>query len=578
MKKLYYILTWTFITLLAACSQEEMVNKETEDSRVCISAELPADITATRAQIVVPVDYKLRCIIEVWAKSTSPTLKYRQEVAVDGGELPTFDFGLRPGDYNCLMWVDFIKKDAATSEITFEDVTYIHFEDTFYDTSDLHTVSIKEDATDNLFDTDLCDGFYAALEIKKNATVVRQTMKMKRPFAKLVVKENDADKFTSLNGMTVECQLPKTFSVATGEPTMEMVTAVYDKAFQPGGNTQILFTGYVFVPSSGLSMGSFILSFDADAGKSRCEIPAESINLERNQQLVAAGKLIEGGIVEPEPEPEPSGDPTVGDYFFIDGTWSSELTDENKDDCVGIVYAVGEQLGDDISNYPNSTGKSIKGYVMALKNAEVKNFLPTENDKNYANDGRPYFYRQNESNYDADVVNASKGAFKKLATGWETYNGFSLTEAILANEVYIQNKTEFYHPALAYFEEWKKTAVKVANASEWYIPSAAQLLQFSGGLFGFQGGTAGTVTVPAITKNQTYYDAFLIAIEQGITKHFPTNNGNKGYFVYSISLSTDPAPYALQLGYGLEGAGSILTAKPSYKIQGLIRPVLTIIK
>ena len=100
MKKLYYILTLTFVTLLAACSQEEMVNKETEDNRVCISAELPADIAVTRAQIAVPTDYKLRCIIEVWTKSTSPTLKYRQEVAVAGGELPTFDFGLRPGDYS----------------------------------------------------------------------------------------------------------------------------------------------------------------------------------------------------------------------------------------------------------------------------------------------------------------------------------------------------------------------------------------------------------------------------------------------------------------------------------------------
>ena len=130
MKKLYYILTLTFVTLLAACSQEEMVNKETEDNQVCISAELPADIAATRAQIAVPADYKLRCIIEVWTKSTSPTLKYRQEVAVAGGELPTFDFGLRPGDYSCLMWADFIKKNAVTSEVTSEDVTYTHFEDT----------------------------------------------------------------------------------------------------------------------------------------------------------------------------------------------------------------------------------------------------------------------------------------------------------------------------------------------------------------------------------------------------------------------------------------------------------------
>ena len=100
------------------------------------------------------------------------------------------------------------------------------------------------------------------------------------------------------------------------------------------------------------------------------------------------------GALDPgtDPDPEPSKDPQVGDYFFIDGTWSSELTEENKANCVGIVYAVGAQGGDDISNYPNSEGKSIKGYVMALQNVKVDNSFDTAN-KNYFNGKiRPYFF------------------------------------------------------------------------------------------------------------------------------------------------------------------------------------------
>lgn len=194
MKKLYFIITLLFTVLLASCSQEEPVNGETDNSRVSISAELPGDIAATRAQITIPTTHKLRCIIEVWTKSDSPFLKYREEIAVAAGTVPTFDFPLRPGDYTCLMWADFIAADATVSEVTSVDgVTYTHFEDTYYDTSNLHQLTVKDEFASNLFDTDLCDGFYAKLEVKKNAAAVNESMKLKRPFAKLIVQETDAE-------------------------------------------------------------------------------------------------------------------------------------------------------------------------------------------------------------------------------------------------------------------------------------------------------------------------------------------------------------------------------------------------
>lgn len=583
MKKLYFIITLLFTVLLASCSQEEPVNGETDNSRVSISAELPGDIAATRAQITIPTTHKLRCIIEVWTKSDSPFLKYCEEIAVAAGTVPTFDFPLRPGDYTCLMWADFIAADAAVSEVTSVDgVTYTHFEDTYYDTSNLHQLTVKDEFASNLFDTDLCDGFYAKLEVKKNAAAVNESMKLTRPFAKLIVQETDAEKFATLTGLTVSFEMPKTFSVATGEPGAEMLTAVYDKNFASAEDApQILYTGYVFTPSTGLSLGSSILTFTTAAGKSTREIPGESIELKRNQQMTAGGKLMGDGALDPgtDPDPEPSKDPQVGDYFFIDGTWSSELTEENKANCVGIVYAVGAQGGDDISNYPNSEGKSIKGYVMALQNVKVDNSFDTAN-KNYFNGKiRPYFYQQNGSNVNSEIQKASKEAFKALASGadWNLYNGFSVTKKILATEIYTQNKDKMYHPALTVFEKWKETtATVVANSSGWYIPSSAQLLQFTGGLFGFAGESA--PVVPAVTKVDAYNSAFMNAIDKGITKHFPTNNKNAGYYMYSLSLSNDPAPYVLQIGYGVDGAGSIKATKPSFKVQADIRPVLTIIK
>lgn len=106
-------MTLIFMSLMASCSQEEIVNRETENKRVSISAEFPGNIASTRASISIPTTHKLRCIIEVWEAEKNPELKYRNEMTVEGGVVaPTFDFALKPGEYNCLIWADLIKKDA----------------------------------------------------------------------------------------------------------------------------------------------------------------------------------------------------------------------------------------------------------------------------------------------------------------------------------------------------------------------------------------------------------------------------------------------------------------------------------
>lgn len=162
MKKVYYIITLMFAVLLVSCANNELANTGNEkDDRVSISAEIPGGVADTRAQITVPSTHQLRSIIEVWSKEDRPELKYRNEVVVDGGTTPNFDFALSPGDYTCLVWTDFIKKDAVVADVTTDnDITYKHFEDFCYDTSDLHNVFIKDEKGTTLFDTDLCDGFF----------------------------------------------------------------------------------------------------------------------------------------------------------------------------------------------------------------------------------------------------------------------------------------------------------------------------------------------------------------------------------------------------------------------------------
>lgn len=565
MKKLYFIITVMFITLLASCSQEEQMNQETD--RVSISAKLPTDIAATRAQIAVPTTHKLRCIIEVWTKSTEPTLKYREEVAVEAGAMPTFDFGLRPGDYTCLMWADFIKKEAATTEVTVDGVTYTHFEDTYYDTSDLHQITIKDKYAVNLFDTDLCDGFYAGLEVKKNATTVQQTVKMTRPFAKLTIKENDAEKFATLTGLEVSYEMPKVFNVATGEPGAEMLTSVYEKVVNGQDESQVLFSGYVFTPSEGrLSLGSTLLTFQTVQGEKTCEIPGESITLKRNEQIIAAGNLIGGGALEPTDPEEPTDDPKVGDYFFIDGTWSNELTEANKANCVGIVYAVGTQPGDDINNYPDSDGKSIKGYVMGLKTlyGTVDDGLV---EGETMGGGRIYWY-----NIKSDIYSTLYATFPYVKPlDVDNFNGYAKTEGYLNSDAFKAHSTDYYYPSLQFFKTWRDKQTALTNASQWYIPSFKQLSSVIGGCYGY--ATVNSYyEFPAVEKVSALSAAFEKAKSELACGDFTTGK----HFVLSSSISLkQPAYEPIMILYN--GASEIKPQQVN-KPQSAIRPVLTIIK
>ena len=569
MKKLYYIITLMFITLLASCSQEEMVDKEKEDNRVNISAEFPTDIAATRVPITVPATHQLRCIIEVWTQNANPVLEYRQETIVENGAVPAFDFALLPGDYDCLMWADFVKKDAAVTDVTTgSDVAYKHFEDFCYDTSDLHDVSIKDEQGTTLFDTGLCEGFFASLDLKKSLQPVSRVVKLARPFSQLVLKEKDADKFATLKSLRVSYEMPKGFNVATGEPTSDMMAAVYSKNFRSGDNSQVLFAGYLFTPSAGFTLGATTLTLTA-TGKTTNEIPSGTINLVRNQRMTASGNLVTGGGVEPDPDPdpEPDRDPLVGDYFFKNGTWGSELTDENKDDCIGLVYAVGPQTGDDIANYPDSEGKSIKGYVVSLKPLE-----PTEEFIQNIHKLSSRLYLYNKDNKIALPTPEKKNDIVN-------HNGYAMTQKLLSFDLFKAHLDDETYPALQCFYAWlngNEVVKPTRYASEWYIPSARQILDIIGGSYGF--AEISGIKLEAMEKN-----ALATSLTRAIDLGIGSSIGGNGYNIFNSSLNQNdiPEPVTIQVNKEADKAtkGGLNTVKYNRENDaGYVRPVLTIIK
>ena len=384
MKKIVYILVALFMTLFVACTQEESVETLNGDSRVNFSLKLPSSVASTRAAITVPASYKMRCILEVWTADDEPMLKHREEQAIEGGATPSIDFKLQAGDYTCLIWTDFIAADAAEEQITTEDgLTYTRYADTFYNTENLKSITIKDVNGANLFDTDACDAFFARIDLEKKSEAVAQTVTLTRPLAKLVFKEDDAEQFSLLTKLRASYQVPSGFNVATGEPLSSMQSLNFIKKDIDKDNAgQVLFSNYVFIPSDAkLEMETISFQFSLGSTVLNREIPAGAVALTRNQQLNVKGELIGDGTFVPE-EPEPSELPQVGDFFYADGSWSSSYKASGSNPCIGVVFAVANDGGaasaDTPENYPGTGLKEIKGWVVAaydLRDDNTKNNL-----------------------------------------------------------------------------------------------------------------------------------------------------------------------------------------------------------
>ena len=223
MKKIFLslILSCCMGWLVTSCSEEDNNKGGADASRAQISAILPGDFVSNSTRAV--DTYKLRCILEVWSKGTEAKLIYQEEAVLDPtaqtGSFP-FAFELPAGSYDCLMWADYV--DAGTT-IT----------DKYYDTSDLKNITVKESAS--LINNKACDAFFYSGEIqKKEGELLRQEMKLIRPFTKVSIREKNLKEFKLLKGLAVSYNTAMKFNVSTGRVSEETVAVNYtEPSFEP---------------------------------------------------------------------------------------------------------------------------------------------------------------------------------------------------------------------------------------------------------------------------------------------------------------------------------------------------------
>ncbi|MEI3461545.1 MAG: DUF6562 domain-containing protein [Bacteroides eggerthii] len=357
MKK-YHLYLWiiALVGLMTSCSQDETdaLQTATESNRVTLTASLPEDFAQpqpqSRALPAAPADHKLRCILEVWTQDESPVLKHREEKVNLTGDNVVFDFTIDEGTYDCLFWADFIATDAKDLSATIGDLSYTHYDDKFYATNNstngLKAISI---IANNIFNTDARDAFFGHYVLDKQTAAVTNPSipALTRPFAKLTIKEKNATNYGYCNGLTATYNVPTMFNVLDGTVSGTAQVICRSKSTEQ----QTLFSDYILTDASS-TLGSIDLTFTGTKDLQSVTIPA-GIPLKRNYKTNAAGSLIsekpevikdvkltvtmDGIWTGTEEEIIPA---KVGDYYYKDGTWSTDANATSANPILGVIYKV----------------------------------------------------------------------------------------------------------------------------------------------------------------------------------------------------------------------------------------------
>lgn len=364
MKK-YHLYLWfiALVGLMTACSQDEAAEPQTyEPTSVTLSASVDRSIQ-TRA-ITMPSDCKLRYILEVWTTGESPVLKLRKEELKEDFSGVDFTFDLTDaGDYNALLWADFIQARVTTPTTqTISGVECDHYQDLNFKTTENLKNIIRTPAGN--IPTLHNDAFCACHPISKKTGAYSDNVQLVRPFGQINIIEKNADALAKVSKTKAVFNVPKGYNVENGMPTSETEEATKTAAFYPlSGSkndcTANLFYDYIFAPTTGqTTLGEIKLTFtsnDDNLQIGNFTIPA-NMPVERNKRTNISGHIVLVSDVSNDEAKlsvtisdgwsndliEKDSDPKVGDYYYSDGTWSPDAKTITDNPIIGVVYKVND--------------------------------------------------------------------------------------------------------------------------------------------------------------------------------------------------------------------------------------------
>lgn len=460
---------------LLSCNQEDMSDVETvTGTPVTVSVEVPGSLSGSESRTLpaAPEGHQLRCIMVV-DYNTAEDVRMEQ-VAGETMVNEKFRFTFTPAeeDYTCLFWADYVDEGAAVSDGKYTDK--------YYNTADLTNVTYK--ASDNtLFNNPACDAFFGkSLAGSPNAV-------LKRPFVKLSFKDQKHETVQDASSLSVTYTVPSGFSVKDNTVSGSSNQEIKLTAAAPADkDNDIWFYNYVFAPANVNKLPGDILM---TVGEDDVTIKTASLVLTQNYDITASLDFASGDgnvdvDVDIDDEFNDPNAPKVGQFMQKDGTFSDTYDAENS---VAIVFAAGPKGGDVATNYGQPDGTKIWGYAMGLSSTARTAIQNEANDQTFP-----------------DLKSLNGEAPWQL----DDYNGYTYTTNL-------RSVMEGYSSQLmTVFDTWKQeNALTGGNVSEWYIPSARQLLDLIAFSLGYEGGTDNTTQEPvnAVSINEQVAAAVVAA-------------------------------------------------------------------
>lgn len=160
--------------------------------------------------------------------------------------------------------------------------------------------------------------------------------------------------------------------------------------------------------------------------------------------------------------------PNVGDYFYTDGTYSTELNTSKAEIVAGVIFWVGDPTEDDTTlkrDYPNCT----HGLVVGYKNDGNYNGSVSQANWQYWGTECAYYSPNGTSITRYDPSNKKTGYTntQKLKTAQQNANAISVCDSYTSNTT-VKNASSWYMPTMAEFDELVKNVAAVNHTFAFY--------------------------------------------------------------------------------------------------------------
>ena len=564
---IFKLLLFCCIGLLSSCSKDDNnISTDIDASQIHLSVLFPEELSATRSVIE---NHKLRCILEVYTKEAN-RLVYREETVVDPGRLEgglSFAFEMEAGIYNCLMWADYIDANVVRQNES-NDVVNDRYVDKYFDTSDLTAVTVKNPM--ELVNSDACDAFFYSGEIQKsNSKGLSLEISLTRPFSKISISEENQREFDLLKKLDAVFPVATTFNVATGMVVGEPIQLEHRVTdFKPETRTErTLLSFYTFANSETQKMGSVSLTFTTGIEPVpvlNVTIPENLIPIVRNHHVkVSAAMMVES----PEPDLDfnitydinvadwkiadknviaVNGKAKVGDFFYKDGTTSSNYVDDAENPCIGVVFAVayddGAAAGDSPENYPGTGLKTVNGWVVSAYDLR---------------DGINDVNRKPRKSADVVIPDGLKGDMDDI-------QGFLKTELLKQ-----QTLSDYPIAEIIVNYQNKESTKAPANTSGWYWGAVKQYDTLVKSYAEASGGQ--------LIKSLMVRNSLQVLAEAGTGELFPVNGNERRHWYITATDKKDKGIWAgfVCLGVGNNDYGGIEDDWWAVTNSGNARAILT---